>query len=125
MNGQNPKSSPVQPYILNRTSAMKGSSERPNSVISFPSVVSGELNVTNPHYAAKYGNPYLRESSAMFDPTFPPPPPHQHSPLLARHANFITLPYKQAGGLLDSAVCPYMVPTHYIHTQEAGLATHV
>ena len=100
---------------------MKGSSERPNSVISFPSVVSGELNVTNPHYAAKYGNPYLRESSAMFDPTFPPPPPHQHSPLLAstvnpRQNNFVTLPYKQAGGL---------VPTHYIHTQEAGLATHV
>ena len=94
---------------------MKGSSERPNSVISFPSVVSGELNVTNPHYAAKYGNPYLRESSAMFDPTFPPPPPaqHSHNP---RPANFVTLPHKQAGGL---------VPTHYLHTQEAGLATHV
>ena len=38
---------------------------------NFPNVRTGQLNVTNPKYAAKYGNPYLRESSPMFDQTMP------------------------------------------------------
>jgi len=98
------------------------------------------LNVTNPRYAAKYGNPMLREDD-------PPPLPHlmQHSPYNARHTNtsprpvFQPLPSTkrhsyQANTLPMNPPAPPQrrdgtVPAHYIQAQDAlsesHLATHV
>ena len=49
-------------------------------MIAYPSITAGHLNVSNPRYAAKYGNPYLRDSIATYDHLFPPPPPPSYLP---------------------------------------------
>jgi hypothetical protein len=64
---QSPIGSPKQTLRANLLNCSVG---RPSSMIGYPSIASGDLNVTNPRYAAKYGNPYLREC----DTDFPPPP---------------------------------------------------
>lgn len=98
------------------------------------------LNVTNPRYAAKYGNPMLREDD-------PPPLPHlmQHSPYNARHTNTSPRPAfqphlankrhsYQANTLPMKPPAPPQrregtVPAHYIQAHDAlsesHLATHV
>ena len=58
-------------HTLLRTNSGFG---RPSSMIGYPSITAGELNVTNYRHAAKYGNLYLRESVAICDPYFHPPP---------------------------------------------------
>ena len=69
---QSPIGSPKQTFL--RANLLNGGIGRPSSMIGYPSITAGDLNVTNPRYAAKYGNPYLRESLAMCDPDFNPPP---------------------------------------------------
>ena len=67
-NGVEANYSPVQTYL--QTDIREESSVRPTSVTSVPSAVTGEMNVTNPKYDAKYGNHFLRDPSPMFDPAF-------------------------------------------------------
>ena len=74
MENQSLLGSPKQTLL--RANLLNGGVGRPGSIIGYPSINSGDLNVANPRYAAKYGNPYLRDSLAMCDPDFPPPPTH-------------------------------------------------
>ena len=74
-NGESHKSPIESPkQTLLRANLLNGGVGRPSSMIGYPSITAGDLNVTNPRYAARYGNTYLRESLAVFDPDFPPPP---------------------------------------------------
>ena len=123
-------------------------------MINYPNIASGDLNVTNPRYAAKYGNPYLREPQTMFDSSLPALPPHimqpQPSPMIIRSQcstnnrrqdgstdsyNTQVPKYRTMPNNSDIKVPPNQqpingaVPGHYIQAQDGltngRLATHV
>ena len=77
---------------------------RPNSSIGYPSVNAGNLNVTNPLNAAKYGNPYLRDSLQISDLSFPNPPSYEPVP---------------------NQTEPHMQHTYIKSQTNKGLSTHV
>lgn len=123
---------------------------RPSSMITYPSITAGHLNVSNPRYAAKYGNPYLRDSIAPYFPPPPPPPyPQPHpSPMIARSPQSRAKQLHYDCGEMNNtqvptfSVLPHTVSEvtgqhslagistdHYIHAQDmlhtGRLATHV
>ena len=73
----------------------------PPAHIMDPSLAFNGLNVTDPRFAAKYGNPYLR---APVPPDMPPPGPTQHmgSPQMnPRNYSFASL--SRGGGYQQAA----------------------
>ena len=73
-NSSIPMQTTLQASLLHQTVG------RPNSFIGYPSVNAGNLNVTNPLNAAKYGNPHLRDSLQKSDLSFPNPASYEPVP---------------------------------------------
>ena len=83
-----------------RANLLKGGVGRPSFRIGYPILTAGDLNVTNPRYAAKYGNLYLRECLAMCDPDFKPTQLIQSCPSLLIIGSHSTSP--RANGSADT-----------------------
>ena len=94
----NPLQTTLQASLLRQTVG------RPNSFIGYPSVTAGNLNVTNPLNAARYGNPYLRDSLQISDLSFPNPPSY---------------------GPVPNQTEPHMQYTYIKSQENKGLSTHV
>ena len=134
-----PKCSPLQ------AEKRRESSVRPNSVISYPGVATGEMNVTNPRYATQYGNHFLRDSSSMFEPSFPLHTSpivskSQYSPIFQKQdsshgglntqvPNISPPPYQPQPSPHHHHPLGGVVPAHFIQTQDklhnSRVATHV